>query len=332
MAEHRYQYGVLLPHFGKYASRARLVAGSRQIERYGFDSVWVRDHLVFHPHALEDPDRTHLDPIVVLSAIAGATERLKLGTATLIPHRHPIELALVLASMEYIAGAGRIIAGCGLGTFQHEFDAIGMGGLDRKELFPEYVEVIRLLWTGEEVSYEGKFYQFHDVDIHPIPASPTSIPIWYGGTQVAAVRRAVRYCEGWLPGRMPRSDFRRLRGRMEQFAEEYKRPVPTVGLVPFVSPGKTVEGAMKYFDLEGMMAEMERKKLARPDPDDIATWDGHIMAGPPDVLVEEVRKWQDAGVQHLVFDLRARFEDWDEVLGVIGEEVLPQLRRGDGRP
>jgi len=81
-----------------------------------------------------------------------------------------------------------------------------------------------------------------------------------------------------------------------------------------------------------MMAEMERKKLARPDPDDIATWDGHIMAGPPDVLVEEVRKWQDAGVQHLVFDLRARFEDWDEVLGVIGEEVLPQLRRGDGRP
>jgi alkanesulfonate monooxygenase SsuD/methylene tetrahydromethanopterin reductase-like flavin-dependent oxidoreductase (luciferase family) len=327
----KFQYGVLLPHFGKHATRERLVEGSQLIERYGFDSVWVRDHIVFHPHEHEDPDRTHVDPIVVLSAISAATKNLKLGTATLIPHRHPIEMALVLASMEFIAGTGRIIAGWGLGTYEHEFDAIGMGGWDRKELFPEYIEIMRRLWTGEVVSYEGKFYRFRDVEIHPVPASPTSIPIWYGGTRVAAVRRAVQYCEGWLPGRMPRSDFRRLRSRMEQFAEEFDRPLPSMGLVPFVSPGKTVEGAMKYFDLEGMMAEMERKKLARPDPKDIATWDGHIMAGPPDVLVEDVRKWQEAGVQHLVFDLRSRFEDWDEMLGVIGEEVLPQLHRGDGR-
>lgn len=331
MSERGLEYGVLLPHFGRYASRERLLEGARQIERYGLDSVWVRDHIVFHPHELEDPDRTHVDPIVVLSALAAATKRLKLGTATLIPHRHPIELALVLASLEFMAGPGRIIAGLGLGTFQHEFDAIGMSGIDRKELFPEYVEVMRLLWKGEEVSYDGRFYQFTDVDIHPVPASPTSIPLWYGGTQVAAVRRAARYCDGWLPGRMPRSDFRRLRARMEKFAEEYNRPIPALGLVPFVSPAKTVEAGMKHFDLAGMMAEMERKKLATPDPKDISTWEGYIMAGPPDVLVGEVRKWQEAGVQHLVFDLRSRFADWDEVLGVIGEEVIPQLHRGDGR-
>lgn len=331
MNEHRLEYGVLLPHFGRYASRDRLIEGARQIERYGFDSVWVRDHIVFHPHQHEDPDRTHVDPIVVLSAIASATDRLTLGTATLIPHRHPIYLALVLASLEYVAGAGRVIAGLGLGTFQHEFDAIGMSAIDRKELFPEYVEVMRSLWTGKEVSYEGKFFQFKDVDIHPVPVSPTSIPLWYGGTQVAAVRRAVRYCDGWMPGRMPRSDFRRLRARMEQFAEEYDRPLPTMALVPFCSPGKTVEEAMKHFDLPGMIAEMETKKMAIPDPKDIATWDGHVMAGPPDVLVSEVRKWQEAGVQHLVFDLRARFADWDEVLAVIGEEVIPALHRGDGR-
>ena len=331
MSDHRFEYGILLPHFGRYATRERLLESARKIETYGFDSVWVRDHIVYHPHEHEDQDRTHVDPIVVLSALAGVTEKLTLGTATLIPHRHPIELALVLASLERMAGAGRIIAGLGLGTFQHEFDAIGMAGIDRRELFPEYVEVMRAVWTGDEVSYDGKFYQFQDVDIHPIPGSPGSIPIWYGGTQVAAVRRAVRYCEGWMPGRMPRSDFRRLRERMEQFAKEYDRPLPAMGLVPFVSPGKTVEVGMKYFDLPGMMAEMERKKFATPDPKDIATWDGHIMAGPPEVLVGEVRKWQDVGVQHLVFDLRARFADWDEVLGVIGEEVLPQLHRGDGR-
>lgn len=331
MADTRFQYGVLLPHFGSQATRKRLVDGSRQIEKMGFDSVWVRDHIVFHPHEHEDQDRTHVDPMVVLGAIAAATDRITLGTATLIPHRHPIEMALLLASLEFMAGPGRIIAGWGLGTFDHEFNAIGMEGWDRREVFPEHLEIIRALWSGDEVSHKGKFYEFDKVDIHPIPASPTSIPMWYGGTRVAAVRRAVQYCEGWLPGRMPRGDFRRLLQRMEQFAEEFGRPLPTTGLLPFVSPARTVEEGMKHFHLEGLMAEMESKKLARPDPDDYRTWDGHIMAGPPDVLVEEVRKWQEAGVQHLVFDMRSRFADWEEVLGTLGEEVLPQLHRGDGR-
>src|SRR3990172_7740483 len=80
-----FEYGVLLPHFGKNASRERLVGCARQIERYGFDSVWVRDHIVFHPHAHEDQNKTHVDPFIVLAAVAGATNRIKLATGTLIP-------------------------------------------------------------------------------------------------------------------------------------------------------------------------------------------------------------------------------------------------------
>ncbi len=64
------QYGVLLPHFGPYASRSRMIDSSKQIEQYGFDSIWVRDHLVFHPHHSENQDRTFVDPFVVLGAIA----------------------------------------------------------------------------------------------------------------------------------------------------------------------------------------------------------------------------------------------------------------------
>src|SRR5829696_7529370 len=105
------QYGVLLPHFGTNASRQRLLDAAPIIERYGFDSVWVRDHIVYHPHEHEDQDRTHVDPFVILSAIAAVTERITLATGTLIPHRHPIHAALMLGSLDWIAGPDRIIAG-----------------------------------------------------------------------------------------------------------------------------------------------------------------------------------------------------------------------------
>lgn len=200
------RYGVLLPHFGPHASRHRLVEGCRTLEAYGFDSVWVRDHLVYHPHPFEHPDRTHLDPFVVLSAVAGATERLLLGTGSLIPHRHPIHAALLAASLAHIAGPDRVVIGMGLGSFQHEFDAVGLGDADRRDLVREHVEIYRELWTGQPVSHGGRYYRFSDVDIHPAPARP--IPVWYCGGSQAAVRRAVEFCDGWMPGLMPMRELR----------------------------------------------------------------------------------------------------------------------------
>src|SRR5947199_7227619 len=125
------RFGLLVPHFGLEADQDLLVEGARLAERYGFDSVWVRDHLVFHPHGMEGQDRTHVDPMVTLGLVAGVTERLMLGTGSLIPYRHPIQAALALSSLEFVAGPGRVIAGFGIGTFDHEFEAAGLGGIDR---------------------------------------------------------------------------------------------------------------------------------------------------------------------------------------------------------
>src|ERR687884_838136 len=170
MADTTRRYGLLLPHFGEHASRDYLIRGAQTAERYEFDSVWVRDHLVFHPHGMEGQDRTHVDPMVTLGLVAGVTEKLILGTGSLIPYRHPIQTALALSSLEALAGPGRVIAGFGIGTFDHEFNAAGLGGIDRRELIEEQIAIIRKLWTGQEVSIEGKFYRFEAVDIHPTPA------------------------------------------------------------------------------------------------------------------------------------------------------------------
>jgi probable F420-dependent oxidoreductase len=324
----RRTYGVLLPHFGPHATRDRLLEGARRIERLGYDAVWVRDHLVFRPHPHEPADRTHVDPFVVLSALAGVTRSLVLGTATLIPHRHPIHAALLLGSLDYLA-PGRVVAGWGIGANEAEFEAIGMGGRDRRAVIPEQIEIMRRLWTGEPVTFEGEFYRFRDVAIKPVPGRRDGIPVWYGGNSKAAARRAVEFCDGWIPGRLPRRDVRERIGRMERLAAAAGRPRPLAATIPYVSPGPTVEAAARAFDLGELLAMARQYE---PPPSGafrtLEDLDGAAIAGPADVIAEQVRGYEAAGVEHVVFDFRTSFERYEECVEMVGSEVLPRLRRG----
>jgi probable F420-dependent oxidoreductase len=325
-------YGLLLPHFGVHASRKNILEGARAAERHGFDSVWVRDHLVFHPHGMEGQDRTHLEPLLTLAAVAGATNDLIIGTGSLIPYRHPIHTALSLSSLERIAGVGRVIAGWGIGTFDHEFAAVGLGDIKRADLLREQVEIMRQLWSGDPVSYQGQFYTFSDVDIHPSPANG-SIPIWYCGNSVLSVRKAVEYCDGWMPGRITLKTFRKRIERLELLTAEYGRPDrPVTAAIPIVSPGRTREKALAAVNWREMMHQAINSKWETPDsggwttPDDL---EGALIAGPADDVIEAVQRYREAGLEHLVFDLRFRFDTWLDHIAFLGEEVLPKLKTPD---
>jgi len=331
MTDTTHRYGLLLPHFGEHGSRRNLLDMALMAERYGFDSVWVRDHLVFHPHGMEGDDRTHLDPMVTLALIAGATDRLMLGTGSLIPYRHPIQAALALSSLESVAGPGRVIAGFGIGTFDHEFNAAGLAGIDRRELLAEQVAVMRQLWTGEEVSFHGKFYDFDGIDIHPSPAAPGSIPIWYCGNSAASARRAVEYCDGWMPGRVTLPTFQKRVERIRKLTTEAGKPMLTPAAIPITSPGRTSAEAYAKVNWQGMMeqaisAKWESRSGRFDRPEDL---EGALIAGPPETIIEETRKYHAAGLVHIVYDLRFRFDEWRDCVRILGEDVLPELRRGD---
>jgi probable F420-dependent oxidoreductase len=333
MPDSRREYGVLLPHFGSHGQRSAILEGSRRAEDLGFDAIWVRDHVVFRPHHHEGQDRTFIDPLVVLSAAAAVTETIKLATGCLIVHRHPVHTALLMGSLARMAGSDRIIMGFGLGSFDHEFDAVGMGGWDRRVVIEEQVEILRKLWTGDTVSHDGEYYQFQDVDIHPTPYGG-DLPIWYSGTSVASIRRAVEYCDGWIPGRMPRRDYRKRLDRMAEMAAAAGKPTPSAGVIPYTSPGKTLEEAQRAFDLDGLLEEARRRYTLENGGEisRIEHLDGAIIAGPPDHIAGEVRAYEDAGCRHFVFDLRLRFDDWLEALAMVGEEVLPLLRGSGDSP
>lgn len=331
MTTHNKGYGLLLPHFGEHATRENLIEGARLAEKLGFDSVWVRDHLVFHPHGMEGQNRTHVDPFVTLALVAGATDRIILGTGSLIPYRHPIHTAVSLTSLELVAGPGRVIAGWGTGTFDHEFEAVGLGGIPRGQLMMEQIDIIRKLWSGDEVSYEGKTYSFTDIDIHPSPSSPGSIPIWYCGNGPASVRRAVRLYDGWMPGRITRLTFAERMRYMHEVADEAGKPLPTTGAIPITSPGRTRTEALARVNWQGML-KSARNTWVTPasgvweKPEDL---EGALIAGPPEHIIEETIKYQDSGLDHIVYDLRFRFDEWLEGIHLLGEEVLPVLRARD---
>jgi probable F420-dependent oxidoreductase len=327
-----FEYGVLLPHFGSRAGRDTIVGSAPVIERYGFDAVWVRDHLVYHPHGHEDPNATNVDPFITLTAVAAVTERVVLATGTLIPHRHPIHAALLTASLDLVAGPGRVLIGIGLGNNTDEFAAIGQGDWDRRQVVTDYVAIMRALLDGETLTHEGQFYRFQDVSIRPIPSR--RVPIWYGGSSLASVRRTVEFCDGWMPSRIPRYAFAKRMERLRRLADEAGRPLPGAGTTCYVSPGTSVEDGMRSVNVDELSSATERLYGAHPDGSDVSgiyqRLDGAALAGTAGDIIEGVRAFQALGANHFVFDLRPQFDRWHEGLAFLGEEVLPVLKREDG--
>lgn len=325
-----FRYGVLLPHFGSHAKRERIIESSIAIERYGFDGVFVRDHVVFQPHEHEDQDNTFVDPFVVMAAVAAVTKRITLGTASLVPHRHPVQTAMLATSVEYVAGAGRVLLGFGLGSWDHEFRAVGMGDIDRRKLLPEQVEILRALFRGEKTTHAGEFYRFENVAIRPVRGS--TISIWYCGTSEASARRAAEYCDGWLGGAVPRPTLAARLERMRAVARKRGRDVPQAGVIPFVSPARTVEeGARKVNVAEILHALASRGHQPEVHAmfETLEDAGGALIAGPKDVIIEQVRKYQAAGIDLFVFDLRHRFADWEDCIDYLGANVIPELKRED---
>ena len=322
------QYGLLLPHFGPNASKEKVIEGAKKAERMGFDSVWVRDHLVFHPHGMEGTDNTFVDPFVVLSALGAVTSKIQLGFGSLIPHRHPLLLALMLNSLEYMAG-DRILCSMGIGNFQVEFDALGMNDWPRDEVAAEQIEILRKSWTHDHFTHEGKFYKNADIGFKPRVKKP--IPFWYAGATPASVRRALAFCDGWFPGRITLNTYKKRVEKLRTDAPAMGKPRLTEGCIPITSIDVDRATALRKVSVDGLLKNANEQKFwVKPESGSFQKWEdleGSFMVGSPDDIVKDVEKYLEVGIDHIVFDLRFRFDEWDLSIDLLGKEVLPKLRK-----
>jgi probable F420-dependent oxidoreductase len=323
------KFGLLLPHFCEHASIEQCLLGAQRAEAYGFDSLWVRDHLVFEPHGIEGTNNTHIDGLLTLAAIAAATKTIALGTSMTICHRHPIHLAQAFAALSQIS-RGRMIMGIGLGGFPHEFAAAGYptGIAERAQLVRVNVEICRRLWAGERVTFKNDYFDFSDVALKPTPLQP--IPIWYGGGTPAACRRAVEYCDGWMPARITLATFEKLVDDIRKLCENAGKPMISAAVMPFTSVAQDRDAALRNIDVSSLIAEANKFPTWVKPPsglfsslDDIR---GFLLAGAPAEIAREARAYQKSGADLIVFDLRFRYADWLEQIELLGKEVLPALR------
>lgn len=158
-------------------SRA-LVPYFAKVEESGFEAIWVIDHLLVAPNVYSTAWQ---DPMITLAVAAGVTERVKLGTAILCaPLRHPTITAKETATLDHLAGGGRVILGIGTGHDDKEFASVGIARRERGKRTDEALELIQLLLSQDDVHYEGKYYQVEEgTSLYPRPESPISI--WIGG-------------------------------------------------------------------------------------------------------------------------------------------------------
>jgi probable F420-dependent oxidoreductase len=253
------QYGAFLPHIGPLARGDVLThirTTAQNAEAMGFDSVWTGDHIITPLHIASKypysptggfplaPQEPLLEPLSVLSFTAACTTKIRLGTAVLvIPHRHAVVTAKMVATLDVLS-RGRVILGVGVGWMEEEFKALNAPFAERGPLSDEGVAVMKELWTNENPSFQGRYYNFSELRCEPRPIQKPHPPIWIGGHTGPALRRVVEYGDGWAAVTFSPQEFAERLERLREKAAKAGRDLSKVTLC--VSPrGKRPEAIVE---------------------------------------------------------------------------------------
>jgi probable F420-dependent oxidoreductase len=182
--------GLYLRNMGPQSTRSLIADAARAAEEAGVDDLWVADHLALAPEDSEGSDGRYLEPLATLAFVAGITGRVALGVGVLIvPYRPALLTAKWLASIQELSGE-RLILGVGVGWMEKEFRALGADRRRRGATTDATLAFIHACFAADEVEANGQTFLFR-----PRPPRP---PIIVGGAPPHAIRRAVRFGEGWI--------------------------------------------------------------------------------------------------------------------------------------
>lgn len=327
------KYGLRMPSFALGSGTAPLStmgAYLRRAEDLGFESAVTIDHLLLTPPAYAC---TWLEAMTLLAALAGITRTIRLGTMVLVlPLRNPVYFAKEWATLDLLTG-GRTILGLGVGWHEEEFALMGVPYRERGPRTGEAIEVLKALWAGDDVTYEGKFYRFRNLTIDPKPVQTPHPPIWIGGgTQPSekvygqtvpnidpVLRRIARYADTWVPHssatpEMVKGDW----AKVQRFAREHGRDPGRIGrvysnFVWVLKPGEKPETAAPHFKVYSGM--------------DLDYWRTYYLLGTAEEVADRISARiaaLDGGVDQIVLNPL----NWNlEQLELIAGEVLPRVTR-----
>ena len=285
-----------------------------RIEECGYDILTTGEHIIFF--------RPILDIVTVLAYAAAVTTRIKLLPSTLIlPLRHPTIAAKELTSLD-ILSRGRLIASIGIGgDYPREFDACGIPLKERGRRANEALDIIRQYWSGETFSYDGKIFQLKDVDMSPQPVQKGGPPIWVCGRSDAAMKRAVKYGDGWQPYMYTPQQFEESVSKIAELADEMGREVPAdfaYTSFMYVSMHDDVQQARnRAIEQLTYRFNLPFEKIV----------DKYCAYGPSDKIIEDLGRYVEAGANRIIVGLVMPEEERIDYLEKFASEILPALQK-----
>lgn len=293
------------------AQAAYVTAMTDEIERLGFDSLWVSDRTVYpndlvdrypdmYGPGLANPDAQNvLEALTTLSYAAGRTSRadsgrVRLGVSVLVlPFRNAVLNTKMLNTLDVLSG-GRLILGVGTGWMPEEFAAMGASFDDRGRVTDEHLDLFRASEANADPDVSGDYVQIHGMRLFPQPAQRPRVPVWIGGNSRRALRRAAEYGDNWHCIRLTPDEIAVQKPLLEAACETAGRDPASVGVSirTSVTMGDTATGH-EHSEQRG------------------------LMTGSPADIIEDIESYRTAGVDYMVLS----------VVGNSTEETLENLNR-----
>jgi alkanesulfonate monooxygenase SsuD/methylene tetrahydromethanopterin reductase-like flavin-dependent oxidoreductase (luciferase family) len=314
--------GILIPTRGAVMHSARRPpvdecwTMARHADDHGYDAVWVGDSIVAKPR---------LDAVTTLAYLAAMTSRVRLGTAVLLPAlRHPVVLAHQLANIDQVS-RGRLVLGLGVGwslpSAEREWAACGMAHKRRVRRLEEHIQLWRMLWRGEPVTYQGHGVDLVEHTIGPLPWTPAGPPVLMmagnrGEFLPAQFERFARLGDGIMTTYLHPEDCRAIRARADEALARHGRALPNFPLCVYTT----------------VRLDDDAARAERFTADFLQTYYGggiHMRGlmglGPAEAVIAALHRYAEAGVT----DLCIRFVGDDQQLQLerFTKEVLPAFNR-----
>jgi len=278
---------------------------AKKCEAMGCHSMWSIDRIAYD----------NLEPLTVLAAAAGATQRIRLGTSVLLGNtRHPTHLAKIVATLDFISN-GRFTLGLGFGSRDNDYKAVEIPYEHRGSRAVEQVQLMKRLWTEDNVSHKGRFFNLENVTIGPRPIQKPHPPIWTGGSAEVALKRAGTWADGYICGSSAIADFQVTWEKIAGYAAAAGR-----------NPN-----AIERASLAFMAIDDDKAKSVKCVEDYTMRYYGRIrnpvesssVVGSPEQCVERIQYFFSKGLSTLIIGVA---DPDPRQLDLFGEKVLPKLK------
>ena len=277
---------------------------AKKCEAMGADSMWTIDRVAYD----------NLEPLTILAAAAATTRKIRLGTSVLLAGlRHPALLAKTVATLDFVSN-GRLTLGVGFGSRESDFSAVEVPWEARGSRAVEGIQLMKRLWTEENVTHKGRFFNVQNLTLGPRPIQKP-IPIFTGGSAEVALKRAGTWANGFICGSSAIPDFPSTWEKVAQYARAAGRDL------------KEREKAGLTF----MAVNDDHDKAVKTVEGDVMRYYGRLRAdvantslvGSPAAVAERIEAFLSRGLDTLIIGVA---DPDPRQLDLFGEKVLPKLK------